>query len=442
MAFIILFTGLYLTVRLRFFQFTHLGKAIASAFRRGDGRDGVSPFQATATALGSSIGTANIAGVAGAIAAGGPGAVFWMWAAALFGMATKAAEIILAMKYRDTRVSPPEGGPILYIERGLGRIARPLADAFALFGCAAAVVGTALVQSNTIALSVWDLVSGTGLSRRAVLAFSGVAAAALTGAVITGGAKRIGRFSERAVPFMAALYISASLAVIIVFRGRLTRALGEIVSSAFGARGIAGGVCGISFKKALSVGTARGVYSNEAGVGSSPMAHAGSAETDPVRQGLLGIFEVFADTMVMCSMTALVILTSGVPLETGLVSGTALALSAFSAVFGRAAAPFLSAAALLFAFTSLTGWSLYGERCAKRLFGCRSTAYYRAAYLAAIPIGAVVGMGRAWRIGEALTYLMALPNLVALILLSGEAAREVRLYKMFEKSSDRRYNKG
>ena len=443
MAYIILGTGLFLTVKLRFFQFTHLGRAIRGVFRSGGG-SGISPFQAMATALGSSIGTANIAGVAGALTIGGPGAIFWMWIAALFGMATKAAEIILAMRFRDTGKSPPVGGPMLYIERGLGRKARPLALAFALSGIAASLVGTALVQSNTAAQSAYGMALSLGLpvKRGAVLIAAGLLACALTGAVILGGARRIGRFSEKAVPVMAAVYIGAALFAIIARRARLILALREIFASAFGVRQLAGGAGGAAVRSALSVGVARGVYSNEAGTGSSPMAHAGSSQTDPVRQSLMGIFEVFADTIVMCSLTALVILTSDAWTEGGM-SGMLLALYAFGETFGDAAASvFLSAAVTIFAFTSLVGWSLYGERCAAYVFGERSIPVFRALYLVLIPLGALAGTDAVWKTGVTLTCLMALPNLAALLLLSGTAKKEVEHYKMFEKTPRRGYNKG
>lgn len=449
MALFTLGTGVALTFRSGFFQFTHLGKALAAPFRgrrrtlRGGG---VTAFQAMATALGSSIGTANIAGVAGAILLGGPGAVFWMWMAGLFGMASKLSEIVLALRYRDMGVYPPSGGPMYYIEKGLGRRFRPLAKAFSAFGCIAGLLGTAIVQSNTIAASVSGLAESLypSIHTAAVRLGAGLAFALLCGAVIIGGAKRIGAFSEKAVPFMAALYAAACCAVIYIHRARIAGAFVRIIGCAFSPRSAAGGLMGAGFLSAFRVGTARGVYSNEAGVGSGAIAHAASAETDPVRQGLFGIFEVFIDTMLVCTLTALVILTSfGSSRQAGGSDGMRLITSAFASVFGRdGASLLLSVSILLFAFTSLVGWSLYGEKCAAFLFGGRAALPYRLIFVLLIPLGSVIGAGPAWKLGELCNYLMAAPNLIALLLLSGKVKRELDSYKMFEKSRGRHYNKG
>ena len=427
MAFSVLGTGLFLTIKIKGFQFTHLFRSIASVKKspNNSGKSEVTAFQAMATALGGSIGTANIAGVAGAIVTGGPGAVFWMWTAALLGMAVKCCEIVLAVRYC--------GGAMICIERGMGKRARPLALLFAVFGSLAGLVGTALVQSNTIALSVFDTAVSffPDAERTPILLSAGVLTAALTGTVIFGGAKRVGRFSEMAVPFMAAVYFFASLAVIFINRERLLPALGSIFSSAFGIKSAVGAVCGIGVRKAFRVGVARGVYSNEAGVGSAPMAHANSADTDPVRQGMLGIFEVFVDTLVVCTLTALVILTSGVPIPYGSsgISGTALAGSAFAVLMGNRIAPiFLSVLITLFAFTSVIGWEVYGESCIKYLFGRKSLTPYRIIYVLMIPVGALVNVDAVWRIGESLNYLMAIPNLLMLVCLSDRARKEIDEY--------------
>ncbi len=442
-AFMMLSAGAFLSARLGFFQFTHLGRALAAPFEKSRNGAGVTPFQAMATALGSSVGTANIAGVAGAIILGGPGAVFWMWAAGLFGMGTKFCEIVLAMLYRKSGAEPG-GGPMLYMERGLGRFGRTLARLFSLFGCFSALFGTALVQSNTLALAANGLLGSLGALRPSAASsiVIGVLTALLAGAVIFGGAKRIGRFSERAVPVMAAAYAIVSLAAIFMNRARLAGAFLSVVRGAFGIRSAAGGFIGAGFIRAMKVGVARGVYSNEAGVGSAPIAHAASSETDPVRQGLLGVFEVFADTIVMCTLTAFVILTSGLDFS-AYRDGTALAFAAFSHPLGaKPAAVFLSASVLLFAFTSIVGWEYYGERCFSYLAKGVSAAPFRAAFLLLIPVGAAVAPAFAWRAGELFNYLMAAPNVTALLLLSGKAAREARAYKMFEKSRKRSYNKG
>ena len=438
MAFIMLGTGIFLTVRFRCFQFTHLIKSIKNitAGTKSVSSEGITPFQAMATALGGSIGTANIAGVAGAIITGGPGAVFWMWTAGLFGMAVKCCEIILAKRYK--------GGAMSYIELGMGSIFRPLAVLFSVFGILSSLLGAALVQSNTIAVSALDMIKSYGVESNdtAVLTAVGIFTAVLTAIVILGGAERIGRFSEKAVPLMAAVYIMVSFAVIFVNSRRLLPALRSIILSAFGIRPLYGGISGACFIKAVKTGVARGVYSNEAGVGSAPMAYAASNEKDPVKQGMVGIFEVFIDTIVMCTLTALVILTSGVYNEsvTG-YAGITLAGMAFSTILGeRAASTGISVMILLFAYTSIIGWSVYGETCFKYLFRSSNVLLYRVIYLLFIPFGAVVSSKTAWTLGEDLNLLMAMPNIIALLYLSSKAKAEIIEYKMFEKSKRKHYN--
>ena len=433
MAFFMLFSGALLTVRLRFFQFSHLLRSLRAPFSGKKKANGISGFQAMATALGGSVGTANIAGVAGAIVIGGPGAVFWMWVAALLGMATKCAEILLAVKYR--------GGAMVCIERGMGQKYRPLAVAFAVFGLLSSLFGTALVQSNTVALSVYGVFSGLGISfeKTPVLLAAGLLTAIFAGSVIFGGAKRIGGFSEKAVPVMAIIYILSSLVIIIINRNRAFFVFKEIFRSALSVRSLGGSSVFLAFR----TGVARGVYSNEAGVGSAPMAHALSSEVDPVIEGMSGIFEVFFDTVVVCTMTALVLLSSGIPIPYGAsnVSGTALVSSAFEPLFGSFSPVFISLLIIVFAFTSIVGWSLYGESCAKYLFGDKIALPYRIVFTLLLPAFALVSVDKAWFIGELLNYLMALPNLVMLLSLSGIAQKEVAAYKMFEKKPGKRYNR-
>ena len=424
MAFFMLGAGAILTVRTGFFQFTHLGKALRSPFRRSDKKGGVSPFGALATALGSSVGTANIAGVAGALAIGGPGAVFWMWAAGLLGMATKLAEVALAMRYRRREGTGYAGGPMYYMERALPLFGRGFALVFSAAGCGAAMIGTALVQGNTSAEAACSLARSAGAAFACKPLFGAVTALA-AGAVIFGGARRTAAFSEAAVPFMAGAYVIAACCVAAAHRDMLLPAFKSIITGAFSPRAAAGG--GIGALNALRVGVARGVYSNEAGVGSAPIAHAGSSETDPVKQGMMGVFEVFADTIVMCTLTALAILASGAG-SSG-AAGLAAAEEAFASVMGpRGGAAFTAVSSLLFAFTSLTGWELYGEKCLSYLTGGRFTALFRLAFLALIPIGAAAEPRIAWLLGELFNYLMALPNTIALLLLSGTAAGLVRQY--------------
>lgn len=437
MAFILIGTGVFLSFPTGFIQFTHFIPSVKAAFSGKGGGEGVTGFQAMATALAGSIGTANIAGVAGAIVTGGPGAVFWMWIAAVFGMATKFTEIALAVRFH--------GGAMISIERGMGKRFRPLAIMFAVCGAASCMIGTGLVQSNTVANSVYHMLSGffPGLERLPALTASGVLTAALTALVIFGGAVRIGRVSEAAVPVMALMYIAATVSVIVMNIERLPGVFYSIVSSAFGVRPAAGGISASLMLRAIRVGVARGVYSNEAGVGSAPMAHANSNDTDPIRQGMAGIFEVFFDTIVMCSLTALALLSSGIIIPYGEANtpGTALVAEAFSPVLGVFSGAFTSFLVLVFAFTSIVAWSVYGESCVKYLFGERSVLPFRVIFLFPIALGAVVPVSCVWRAGEALNYLMALPNVVMLLSLSGVVKRDLNAYKMFEKRRRRHYNK-
>ncbi len=449
----ILSGGIVQTAKLRCFQFGHLkqslkivlfseGKNVSISRKAERDRRGTTPFEAMASALGGSIGTANIAGTASAIAIGGAGAVFYMWLAAVFGMALKLSEIVLALKYREKRNGEYSGGPMSYIERGIGnkkrfsaisRFAKPLAISYAAFTLLSSSFGTPLVQSNTVARSASDLLLAFDLkiSDIAVFAASGLVCAALTGIVVIGGAKRIGRISSLLVPFMALGYIAICSAMLFKFRANILPSLVRIFKEAFGFRQLGGGFCGLCVSKAMRVGISRGVYSNEAGVGTSAMAHA-SAQTDSaVRQGLYGIFEVFADTLVMCTLTALVVLSSGVNLPCDpSVSGTSIALSAFSSVLGeRAASVFLSVSLLLFAYTSIIGWSVYGLSAAKYLFGEKAKTPFCVIFTLLTALGAFVRVEIAWKCGEIFNYLMAAPNILALLMLSKEVKKEIGFYE-------------
>ena len=443
--------GLAQTCKLRGFQFRHMRKSIKTAlcFRnRVSGTSdasntGTTPFQAMASALGGSIGTANIAGTASAIAIGGAGAVFYMWLAAAFGMALKFSEIVLAIRFREKRGVEYFGGPMSYIERGLGckrrcspiasRLAKPLALSYAVFTLLASALGTPLVQANTVARSAADALCAFDLklSDTAVFAAAGLVCALLTGFVVIGGAKRIGRISALLVPFMALGYIVVCAAVLIKFRASIIPSFERIFKEAFGFRALGGGFSGICVSKAMRVGISRGVYSNEAGVGSSAMAHASAQTNSPVKQGLYGIFEVFADTLVMCSLTALVVLSSGVCLPSDpSVSGTSIALSAFSSVLGeKSASVFLSVSLLLFAYTSIIGWSVYGLSAAKYLFGEKAKTPFCVIFTLLTALGAFVRVDIAWKCGEIFNYLMAAPNVFALLLLSKEVKKEIGYYE-------------
>lgn len=436
------------------FQFAHLRESIRTVLlpkrERGHFRNkackdagGTTPFQAMASALGGSIGTANIAGTASAIAIGGAGAVFYMWLAAIFGMALKFSEIVLAVKYREKRGGEYSGGPMQYMERGLGgkeqrstilsKLARPMAVFYAVFTLLASALGTPLVQANTVARSAADAACAFGLraSEGTVLAAAGIICALLTGIVVIGGARRIGKLSALLVPFMALLYVGVCAAALIRFRANILPSFGRIFKEAFGFRQASGGFCGFCIAKAMRVGISRGVYSNEAGVGSSAMAHANAHTDSPARQGLYGIFEAFADTLIMCTLTALVVLASGVYLPSDAkVSGTSIALAAFSSVLGeKAAGLFLSVSLLLFAYTSIIGWSVYGLSAAKYLFGEKAKTPYCMIFTLLTAVGAFVRVDIAWKCGEVLNYLMAAPNLIALLLLSKDVKKEIAYYE-------------
>lgn len=444
--------GLILSSRLGWFQLSHIGKAIVTVLsfdknkqktKRASG--GITPFQALSTALGGSIGTANIAGVAGAIAIGGAGAIFWMWIAALVGMGVKYAEIVLAIKYRVRNGGAWQGGAMHYIKNGLTKrgglcrlISKPLAFMFALFGMLSSLIGTTLVQSNTIAMSALDSIRTFSpmVSEWSVRTIVGIVTAILVGMVIIGGVSRIGKASEIIVPFMALGYIVVCIVVLVQFRNNIGTAFASIFSGAFGAKQAFGGTVGFGIVSALRTGVARGVYSNEAGIGSAPMAHACVGTNDPVRQGMYGIFEVFADTIIMCTLTALVVLSSGIAIPFGdaTASGTEIAHRAFSTVMpGRTAGIFLAVSMLLFAFTSILGWSVYGIQCASYIFGEKSKLPFRIVFTALVAVGALTSVKTVWKLGETLNYLMAIPNIVAVAVLSGEVKRMTTEYLRFTK---------
>lgn len=433
---LLLGAGVLLSVRAGFPQFRRfretLRATLGSAFSgKKASRGAVSPFQAVSTALAGTVGTGNIAGVAGAVALGGPGAVFWMWFSALWGMATKYAEVLLAVRFRERAPDGSwRGGPMYTIENGLGPSFRPLARLFALAGmCAAFGIGN-LAQVNTIAgaaVTLFETLVPHGPPAFAVRLTAGSLTAAAAGLALLGGASRIGAVAERLVPAMSLLYITGALGVILAHAGALPDVLRAICAGAFSPEAALGGAAGIGMRQAVRFGVARGVFSNEAGLGSAPIAHAGTSETDPARQGLFGIFEVFADTIVICTLTALAILTSGVPVAWGRSAGAELTIAAFSGTFGRRTAGLLIAVCLVFfAFSSVLTWSLYGCRCAEYLFGARAGGVYRLLFSGACVLGAVCELSLAWSVSEALNGLMAIPNLVSLLALSGVVARESR----------------
>ena len=427
-----LLVGLYYSVRTGFFQLfscriwlkTTLGSLLRP--RRGPSKGGITQFQALSTALASTIGTGSIAGVATAIFYGGPGAVFWMWISAFLGMMTGCAEKTLAVKYRQRAPSGGwQGGPMCYMEQGAG--SRFLALWFSVCCVGASLGGGNLVQANSIAAA---LEASFGWNRLAV----GLAVSLLTGAVIFGGIGRIGKVSEGLVPCMALLFLGAGAVVLAVHAASIPHALGRIVAGAFAPKAALGGGLGYGISAALRYGVARGVFTNEAGMGSSAMAHAASDVQEPAEQGMWGIFEVFLSTLLVCTVTALVILTTGVYREDaalraiaeGAVSssmlGAPLSAAAFSTVFGPLGSWIVSICLLLFAFTSLLGWSYYGERGLETLTGGRRfLGLYRGAFLVAVAAGSVVDVTAVWQLADIFNALMALPNLCALLPLSPEA---------------------
>lgn len=405
--------GLFLSLKTGFFSITKIGYILKNTLlkmfsKENKGEGEVTAFQAVATALAATVGTGNIAGVATAIAAGGPGAVFWMWFAAVLGMTTKFAEVVLAVNFREkTEDGRFVGGPMYYIEKGLGW--KWLAVIFALFGALAAFGIGNMVQSNSVAAA---LQSSFNLNPWV----TGIVLAVVTALVIVGGIKRIGAFTEKLVPFMAAIYIIGGLVIIFINIAKVPAALGLIFSSAFTGKAAVGGFAGATIAQAIRFGVARGVFTNEAGLGSAPIAHAAATTDHPVRQGLWGVFEVFADTIVICSITALAIVTSGV-WESGL-TGAALTTAAFDSAM-PGGGYIVSIGIVLFAFSTIIGWEYYGERCLEYLAGPKSIMFYRIIWVPFVLIGAIGGLEFVWALADTLNGLMAIPNLIGVLVLSG-----------------------
>ena len=428
-AALILGVGLFLTLRLGFPQLGLFPRAVGLFFRRmfaGKRDGGVSSFQALCTALAATVGTGNLVGVAGAICLGGPGAIFWMWVCAFFGMATKYAEAALAVRYRVKTPDGYAGGPMYTMTYGLGQRFRPLAKAYCVFGILAAFGVGNTAQVNAVVTGVNAAVSRFGgqPSRMGNL-LMGLTLAVLAGFLLFGGAKRIGAAAETLVPLAAGAYLLLCVGVLLVFRRRIPIALGQILTGAFCPRAVTGGMLGSAFR-ALCVGCRRGVFTNEAGMGTASIAHA-CAEEEPAEQGLMGMMEVFLDTIVICTLTALVILVSGVPVPYGVDTGAELTTRAFSQVYGAGASVFLAAALILFAVATILGWGLYGARCAQFLFG--GWKGFAAAQTAMVVLGAVLDTETVWQLSELANGLMALPNLICLAALTTELRRITKEYK-------------
>jgi len=428
---LIIGTGTYLSVMTKFFSITKLGYVLKNTllkmFAKDDKGEGeVTAFQAVATALAATVGTGNIAGVATAIALGGPGAVFWMWLAAIMGMTTKFAEVVLAVNYREkTPDGRYVGGPMYFITNGLGKNWKWLAVLFALFGTFASFGIGCMVQSNSVALSA-ESTFGVPVM------VTGIVLAILTGAVIIGGIKRIGAFTEKLVPFMAAIYIVGGLWLIIANASKLPLAFSLIFTNAFTGTAAVGGFSGTVMMQAIRYGVARGIFSNEAGLGSAPIAHAAATTDHPVRQGMWGVFEVFMDTIVICSITALSIMVTGV-WESG-ESGAVLSAMAFNTGLPGVGKYIVSVGLILFAYSTILGWEYYGERCLEYLFGTKPIFAYRILWVVMVVVGAIGGLTFMWDLADTLNALMAFPNLVAVLMLSPVVFKLTKEFFAAEKS--------
>ena len=429
--------GLYLSIRTKFLQIRKFPYAIKTTigrvFRKREASDGaMTPFQAVCTALAATVGTGNIAGVAGAIAIGGPGAVFWMWISAALGMCTKFSEVTLAVHFRETNARGElVGGPMYYIKNGLGKNWRWLAALFSLFGVLT-VFGTGnATQVNTITTAInsallnYHLINEDAVSTSNLII--GIIIAILVATVLLGGVKRIGRVTEKLVPFMALIYIVLSLGVILLNLNRIPSVFASIVEGAFSPASVTGGVVG-SFFLSMKKGVSRGIFSNEAGLGTGSIAHACADTKKPVKQGFFGIFEVFTDTIVICTLTALVILCSGTPIGYGEAAGAELTISGFTSTYGNWVSIFTAIALCCFAFSTIIGWGLYGARCIEYLLKEKSIKPFMVAYSLVAIIGATADLGLMWSVAETFNGLMAIPNLIALFLLSGTVARLVKQY--------------
>lgn len=421
-------TGVYYTIRCGGVQFKWFGyimkTTIGKIFEKKEAGEGaVTPFQAVCTALAATVGTGNIAGVTGAIALGGPGAVFWMEISALLGMATKFSEVTLATKYREKNDKGDwVGGPMYYIRNGLGKKWAWLGGVFAVLGGICAFGIGNISQMNSIASSVTSAVTtiapATVGKEGTIALIAGIIMAIVCFVTYIGGIKRVGEVTEKLVPVMAIIYIVSSLVLIFIHIGNFPEIIRQIVVGAFNPSAIVGGALGIGVIEAMKRGVSRGVFSNEAGLGSAPMAHAAAETPGPIQQGLYGIFEVFADTTVICTMTSLVILMSGTPIEYGQPAGVELTNAAFAMTYGKYASVVVAIGLSLFAGSTILSWGLYGTRCAEYLFGSKVIKPYQILFCIVVVMGAVMDLSLAWDISDTLNACMAIPNLIGLLLLS------------------------
>ncbi len=450
MLVLLLGTGVFLSIRVGFIQFRKFGYAMKNTIgkvfhKQSAGNGEVTPFQAVTTALAATVGTGNIAGVTGAIAIGGPGAVFWMWVSALFGMVTKYSEVVLAVRYRERNEKGDYvGGPMYYIRNGLGPKWNWLAVTFSALGALAAFGIGNMTQVNTIAGAVNTAIDAFGGNTQGatVTLFGqivpvssivvGLLVAMVVGLVLFGGIKRIGSVTEKLVPFMALAYILCSLTVVLCNVSALGRIFGMIFKGAFSAQAALGGAFGITIMTTIQKGVGRGVFSNEAGLGSAPIAHAASSEVDPVKQGFYGIFEVFMDTIVICTLTALTLLCGverGVPITWGESAGAELIIASFATVFGAKLGSFIIAIGIsLFALSTILSWSLYGTRCTEFIVGTKRVLPYQILFVLVVVVGATLKLELVWDIADTLNGFMAIPNLVVLLGLSGVVVKLTQNY--------------
>lgn len=427
--------GLFLSIKTNFIQVRKfkdsMRNTIGKIFSKEKTKEGaMSPFQAVCTALAGTVGTGNIAGVAGAIAIGGPGAVFWMWCSAFLGMCTKFAEVTLAVKYRETNNEGEHvGGPMYYIKNGLSHKWRWLAFLYAalgiltVFGTGNATQVNTIVTSIDSALKSYNLLSDSRLANFNLVV--GIIIAAMVAMVLLGGVKRIGQVTERLVPFMAVLYVLLALGVVIVNFKSVPAVFTSIFAGAFSPKGFTGGMVGSMFIS-LKKGVSRGIFSNEAGLGTGSIAHACADTEEPVNQGLFGIFEVFMDTIVICTLTALTILCSGVAINYGEAAGAELTISGFTSTYGSWVSLFTAVSMCCFAFSTIIGWGLYGSRCIEFIFGNKSVRPFLVIYSFVSIVGAAIDLGLLWDIADTFNGFMVVPNLIALFLLSGKLVEIVK----------------
>lgn len=429
--------GLYLSIRTNFLQIRKFPYAmkitLGRMLKKREASDGaLTPFQAVCTALAATVGTGNVAGVAGAIAIGGPGAIFWMWISALLGMCTKFSEVTLAVHFRErNKDGDYVGGPMYYIKNGLKKHWHWLAYLFSAFGVLT-VFGTGnATQVNTITTAIdsalynYNLISEDGAATLNLII--GIVLAGLIALILLGGIKRIGQVTEKLVLFMAIMYILLALGVIVVHVGAVPAVFSAIIRGAFDPAAVTGGAVG-SFFMSMKKGVSRGIFSNEAGLGTGSIAHACADTRKPVKQGFFGIFEVFVDTIVICTLTALVILCSGVPVGYGAAAGAELTISGFTSVYGGWVSIFTAVAMCCFAFSTIIGWGLYGTRCIEFLFGSKANKPFMLVYSLVAIVGATMNLGLMWSIAETFNGLMVIPNLIAVFLLSGVVVKMVKDY--------------